>query len=158
MRGQDFLADHQQGFLLILLQALPLIRRLRTIIGSDNGLVPGRCQAIIWTNDWAPVEKFHRHPILKWVAMIWTKWDGACLRKSTWLTECSALFCYYYYNYSSLWPSDAIWCQWCQSALGQVMAWCLFGTKPLPEPMMTYCQQEPREHFLWHLSQWMKLF
>ena len=23
-----------------------------TIIGSDNGLSPGRCQAIIWTNDW----------------------------------------------------------------------------------------------------------
>ena len=22
-----------------------------TIIGSDNGLSPGRCQAIIWTND-----------------------------------------------------------------------------------------------------------
>ena len=22
-----------------------------TIIGSDNGLLPGRCQAIIWTND-----------------------------------------------------------------------------------------------------------
>ena len=90
--------------------------------------------------------------------MIWIKWDGVCLSKSTWLTECSALFCYYCYHYSSLWPSDAIWCQWCQSALVQVMAWCLFGTKPLPEPMMTYCQLEPREHFLWHLSQWMKLF
>ena len=23
-----------------------------TIIGSDNGLLPGRCQAIIWTNVW----------------------------------------------------------------------------------------------------------
>ena len=22
----------------------------RTIIGSDNGLLPGQCQAIIWTN------------------------------------------------------------------------------------------------------------
>ena len=28
------------------------------------------------------------------------------------------------------------------SALLQVMAWCLLGTKPLPEPMLTYCQLE----------------
>ena len=25
--------------------------RQKTIIGSDNGLLPGQCQAIIWTND-----------------------------------------------------------------------------------------------------------
>ena len=29
-------------------------------------------------------------------------------------------------------------CQWTESSLVRVMTWCLFGTKPLPEPMMTY--------------------
>ena len=26
------------------------------------------------------------------------------------------------------------------------MAWCLLGTKPLPEPMLTYCQVDPQKH------------
>ena len=29
------------------------------------------------------------------------------------------------------------------SALVQVMAWCLFGAKPLPEPMLIYCKVRP---------------
>ena len=37
-------------------------------------------------------------------------------------------------------PSAAYMHQWNGSALVQVMACCLFGTKPLPEPMLTYCQ------------------
>ena len=41
------------------------------------------------------------------------------------------------------WRSDAILCHWCWSALVQVMAWCLLGTKPWPEPMLTYCQLDP---------------
>ena len=42
----------------------------------------------------------------------------------------------------SLWPNDDVWHQTSWSTLVQVMAWCLFGTKPLPEPMLTYCQLE----------------
>ena len=30
--------------------------------------------------------------------------------------------------------------QWTGSVLLQVMAWRLFGAKPLPEPMLAYCQ------------------
>ena len=37
-------------------------------------------------------------------------------------------------------PSAAYMCQWTRSALVQVMAWCLFGTKPLPESTLAYCQ------------------
>ena len=30
-------------------------------------------------------------------------------------------------------------------SLFQIMAWCLFGDNPLLEPMMVYCQLDPRE-------------
>ena len=33
--------------------------------------------------------------------------------------------------------------QWTGAALLQVMAFRLFSTKPLPEPMLTYCQLDP---------------
>ena len=32
-----------------------------------------------------------------------------------------------------------------KSALVQLMAWCLLCTKPLPEPMLPYCQLDPKE-------------
>ena len=33
------------------------------------------------------------------------------------------------------------------------MAYCLFGTKPLPEPMLTYCQLDPRDKLQWNSNQ-----
>ena len=36
-------------------------------------------------------------------------------------------------------------CQLTSSALVKVMAFCLFGTKPLLEPMLTYCQLGPKD-------------
>ena len=42
-------------------------------------------------------------------------------------------------------PSAAYMCQWIGSALVQIMAWCLFGTKPLSKPMLGYCQSDHRE-------------
>ena len=36
-------------------------------------------------------------------------------------------------------------CQWIRSALVQIMACCLFGTKPLSKPMLGYCRMEPYE-------------
>ena len=35
--------------------------------------------------------------------------------------------------------------QWTGSWLGQIMACCLFGTKPLYKPMLGYCQLDPKE-------------
>ena len=36
-------------------------------------------------------------------------------------------------------------CQWIRSALVQIMACRLIGTKPLPEPMLTFCLLDPQE-------------
>ena len=43
-------------------------------------------------------------------------------------------------------PSAAYMRQWTGSALVQVMACRLLGPKPLSEPMLTYCQLDPKEH------------
>ena len=43
-------------------------------------------------------------------------------------------------------PSAAYMRQWTGSSLVQVMACRLFGAKPLPEPMLTYCQLDSWEH------------
>ena len=37
-------------------------------------------------------------------------------------------------------------CQWIKSSLVQLMACHLLSTKPLPEPMLTYCQLNPKEY------------
>ena len=44
--------------------------------------------------------------------------------------------------FNSVWPNNAIRQQGIESTLAQVMACCQDGTKPLPEPMLTY-QQGP---------------
>ena len=51
---------------------------------------------------------------------------------------------------NSLWPSDAILCQRSWTTLVQVMACCLFGTKPLAETMLIYCQFDPMNKLQWH--------
>ena len=38
------------------------------------------------------------------------------------------------------------------------MAWRLFGAKPLPEPMLSYCQLDPWEQLQWNLNQNKKFF
>ena len=43
-------------------------------------------------------------------------------------------------NTQSYPPSAAYMCQWIGSSLVQVMACRLLGAKPLPEPMLPYCQ------------------
>ena len=42
-------------------------------------------------------------------------------------------------------PCAAYMRQWTGSALVQIMACRLFGAKPLPEPMLTYCRLDPSE-------------
>ena len=42
-------------------------------------------------------------------------------------------------------PSAAYMRPWAGSTLVQVMACRLFGAKPLPEPMLTFCQLDPQE-------------
>ena len=43
-------------------------------------------------------------------------------------------------------PSDAYMSQWIGPALVQIMACCLFDTKPLSEPMLRHCQLDLWEH------------
>ena len=49
---------------------------------------------------------------------------------------------------SSLWSGDAIWYQRSQPSLAlvHVIACHLSSPKPLPEPMLTYCQLNPQKH------------
>ena len=52
------------------------------------------------------------------------------------------IFCYIYtqYNYLNLsLPSATYLRQWIWRALVQIMAWCLFGAKPLSKPTLGYC-------------------
>ena len=42
-------------------------------------------------------------------------------------------------------PSATYMRQWTGSSLLQVMVCCLFGAKPLPEPMLAYCQFDSLE-------------
>ena len=46
----------------------------------------------------------------------------------------------------SLWPNDIIWHQTSWSTFVHEMTRCMLGTKPLPEPMLNYCQLDPKEH------------
>ena len=44
------------------------------------------------------------------------------------------------FGINPLWPSDATWHHVSGSILAQVMACCLTGNNPLPEPMLTHHQ------------------
>ena len=47
-------------------------------------------------------------------------------------------------------PCTAYMHRWSGSALVQIIAWRLDGTKPLSGPMLTYCQLEPQTYVIWN--------
>ena len=47
------------------------------------------------------------------------------------------------YSINSSSPSAAYMRQWTGSAVVQVTTWCLFGAKPLPASLLTFCQLYP---------------
>ena len=53
-------------------------------------------------------------------------------------------------------PSVAYMGRWTGSVFVQVMACRLFGAKPLPEPVLTYCQLYPKNKFPWNSNICMK--
>ena len=59
---------------------------------------------------------------------------------------------------NSLRPSDAYMRQYNIPALLQIMACRLFGAKPLSEPMLPYCQLDPKEHILVKFYSKLKIF
>ena len=59
-------------------------------------------------------------------------------------------YCYLgYCLFNPVWPIRAIWHHGTLSASVQVMAWRLFGTKPLLEPLLTFCHLDPDEQAYW---------
>ena len=77
-----------------------------TIIGSGNGLSPGRRQAIIWSNARILLIQTSGTNFSE----IFIKIDAFSFKKM---------------HFNSLGPGDAIWQQRSGSPLAQVMAWCL---------------------------------
>ena len=51
-------------------------------------------------------------------------------------------------SFKTLRPGDACMRQWMKSSLVQVITCRLFGAKPLPEPILTFCHLDPS----WHAS------
>ena len=65
-----------------------------------------------------------------------------CILQRTWVHATSAILWPSHYRVlkhiiNSIWPSDAIWHHKIGSSLASVMACCLSGVNPLPEPMLT---------------------
>ena len=61
-------------------------------------------------------------------------------------------------NIPSIPPSGPYMCHWTGLALVQVMACWLFCPKPLPKPMLPYCQWDLWEQTSWNLNQNTKYF
>ena len=81
---------------------------------------------------WAGILPGYHHMLTHWPLGEWNfKW---VICKLVLLFGCWGIFCAIILRWTSLNLTDD------KSALAQVMAWCLFGTKPLPEPMLAYCQ------------------
>ena len=112
-----------------------------TIIGSDNGLSPHRRQAIIWTNAGilliGPLRTKFSEILIKILRVLFkkmhlkgssAKWRPFCLGLNV-LTHCGQLMPRLQYVLSTV----------------HVMACCIFSTKSLPEPMLTYFILSPLE-------------
>ena len=137
-------------------------KSLNIIIDSGNGLSPVRHQAITWTNadllligllgtSFSEIsigilsfsfKKMH-------LKMLSAK-TAAILSRGRWVKEyhsgtCIMLCIYCITTIHSSPPSAAYMHWWTGSALVMVMASCLFGAKPLPEPLLTYWLLDPYE-------------
>ena len=94
-----------------------------TVTGSDNGLSPGRRQAIIWTNDGILL-----------IGPLGTNCSENFIEIAIESVVCEMA--------AILSRSQCVKCDFedpirNKSALLQVMAWHQTGNRPLPEPMMT---------------------
>ena len=108
-----------------------------TIIGSDNGLSPGRRQAIICTNAGILLIR----TLGTKVSEILSEIHAFSFKKKHLKTSSAKRrpFCLGL-NVLTHWGLVTHMRPWSLSTLVQVMACHLFGTKPFHEPMMTSCQ------------------
>ena len=90
-----------------------------------------------WTNGWVNNQECDnmRHHCIHYdvtvIILAWCQWPIGI----TWLIQQQSI--------NAFPPSDAYMRQLTASPLVRVMDWCLFGAKPLPKPMLTYCPLEP---------------
>ena len=75
--------------------------------------------------------------------MDWRRTDNNPLLSYAMITQCRTIRRLASIN--SSYPNTAYMRQWTGSTLVQVTACRLFGAKPLPEPMLTYCHLDPYE-------------
>ena len=59
--------------------------------------------------------------------------------------RCFFYVCVLVFDINSFPPCAAYMRKWIRSSLVHVTACHLFGTKPSPEPMMTFCEMDPQE-------------
>ena len=69
------------------------------------------------------------------------------------------------FNYIPIWPfinslshRDVMWRQQIRSSFTKVMACRMFGSKPLAEPTLAYCQSDNRVKRRWNSNKCRKLF
>ena len=74
--------------------------------------------------------------------------------RSIWATSVNTMVS----SFNSSPPSAAYVCQRIWSALLQIMAFRLFGDKPLSKPMLGYCQLDLGNKFQWNFNQNSKFF
>ena len=95
---------------------------------------------------------FSKHILFNWrkTCMLQFEWYGTnhkkCCTGLGWRMTFKEIWYFKYsQHFKSSPPSGTYMCRRTGSTLVQVMAGHLFGAKPLPEPMLTYCQMDPKE-------------
>ena len=125
----------------------------QTIIGSDNGLSPGRHQAIIWTNAGILLigtlgtnfsEILIENRIISFKKMglkvSSVKWRPFCLGLNVLSVNHVLNFWDVLYHSNIPWGlthCDVIWQHRSGTILAQTMAWCLIAPSHFPEPILT---------------------
>ena len=107
------------------------------IIGSDNGLSPGRCQAITWTNAGILLMRTLRtnfNEILIKIHIVSFKKMHLKMSSAKWLPSCLSL------NVLNKKPVSFGYGEYNESVLAQVMSWDWTGIKPLPETILAKMQ------------------
>ena len=113
-----------------------------------------------WIRTYIRVWTHKRHPIAHpygWAmgCLLWETWDKIAVITAPHCTICCIIMKIPYtvvppYTmvifFNSSPPGATCMRQWSGSSLVQVMACRLFGAKPLPEPMLAYCQLDSWKH------------
>ena len=114
-------------------------------LSSRNFSVEGcERQRVIFARRMGDVRWIPKREMFVGVVDIKNAWTWACPKKVFFLKCTGQQLCYIHsVTFNSSPPSTAYMRQWIGSAVGQIMAFCLFGAKSLSKPTLTYCQLDP---------------